>query len=723
MNRAQRRQTARTAKQARRKGIAPPTAANLKSDVIRDMEAAVGFHQAGELTRAAGLYQSVLDRYPDLPDALNFLGIIAGDMGQAEKAFTLVKRSLVLDPSNAIYHNNHGNIFRQTGDFYDAIRAYQRAIRYAPNYAVAHNNLGIALNRTGQTTEAEAAFRQAIANDACYFDAYNNLGTGLYLQARYDEAAMAFREAVSVAPKEPSARNNLANVLAMLGKIDEAEQVCREAVEIDGSHVISHITLGGVLEAQGQFFEAEIAFRTALDLNPQIPTAWNNLGNLFRAQGRPIDAINAFRRAIALEPNNAMAHSNLLFSLALDPEVSPISILAEARNWDARHAVPLAKNIQRHGNERSRDRRLRVGYVSADFHDHAVGRFLSPLYATHDRQQFEIFSYADVARVDDQTSWFEQHSDHWCRSFGMADNQLAERIRHDGIDVLIDVAGHTAGNRLLAFAEEPAPVQASWLGYGGTTGLKAMGWRITDHHTDPTGSDAHYCEKLLRLPDSLFCYAPNENFPDVQSAPVEVNGFVTFGSLNNFSKINDRTLRCWAGILAAVPNSRMVIKGRGLGDSQLRQRVSKIFAAQGVSEGRLELFDYLRDKQSHLSLFGKIDIMLDSFPYSGATTVCEALWMGVPSVTIAGDKYVSRMATGILNVVGADELVADNEQAYLELARSLAATPEKIITYRKTLRQRTATSPLTDQKAFVTAMENAIRQMWCNWCDEGTRHG
>jgi len=172
-----------------------------------------------------------------------------------------------------------------------------------------------------------------------------------------------------------------------------------------------------------------------------------------------------------------------------------------------------------------------------------------------------------------------------------------------------------------------------------------------------------------------------------------------------------------------VPNSRMVIKGRGLGDSQLRQRVSKIFAAQGVSEGRLELFDYLRDKQSHLSLFGKIDIMLDSFPYSGATTVCEALWMGVPSVTIAGDKYVSRMATGILNVVGADELVADNEQAYLELARSLAATPEKITTYRKTLRQRTATSPLTDQKVFVTAMENAIRQMWCNWCDEGTRHG
>ena len=412
MNRAQRRQTARTAKQARKKGIAPPVAANLTSDVIQDMESAVRFHQTGDLTRAAGLYQSVLDRYPDLPDALNFLGIIAGDMGQSEKALALVKRSLVLDPANAVYHNNYGNIFRQTGAFEEAIAAYQKAIRYAPDYAVAYNNLGVALNRTGQETDAEVAFRQAISIDPHYFDAYNNLGTGLYLQARYDEAVVVFREAVSVGPIEPSARNNLANVLAMLGKIDEAEQVCRDAVEIDGGHAISQVTLGGVLESQGKFIEAEIAFRTALDLNPKMPAAWNNLGNLFRAQGRPIDAINAFRRAIALEPGNAMAHSNLLFSLSLDPEVSPISILAEARNWNLRHAVSRSKNVPSHRNEPSRGRCLRVGYVSADFHDHAVGRFLTPLYAVHDRKQVEIYSYADVARVDDQTNWFEEHSDH-----------------------------------------------------------------------------------------------------------------------------------------------------------------------------------------------------------------------------------------------------------------------------------------------------------------------
>ena len=250
-----------------------------------------------------------------------------------------------------------------------------------------------------------------------------------------------------------------------------------------------------------------------------------------------------------------------------------------------------------------------------------------------------------------------------------------------------------------------------------------MGWRITDRHIDPIRNGAHYCEKLIRLPDSLFCYAPDEKFPETLTAPVDVNGFVTFGSLNNFSKTNDRTLRCWAEILAAVPNSRMVIKGRGLGDPQLSQRVRKIFAAKDVSEDRLELLDHLRNKQDHLSLFSKIDIMLDSFPYSGATTICEALWMGVPTLTIAGDKYVSRMASGILKIVGLDELVADDEQTYVELAKSLASAPEQIMTYRKTLRERTATSPLTDQKRFVAAMEDAIRHMWCNWCDEVIPHG
>ncbi|NKB21583.1 MAG: tetratricopeptide repeat protein [Alphaproteobacteria bacterium] len=723
MNRAQRRQTARSTKKARKQGVALPAAANMTSDIVRDMEIAVGFHQAGELTRAANLYQSVLDRYPDLPDALNFLGIIASDMGQSEKALSLVKRSLTLDPANAVYHNNHGNILRQIGSFPDAVDAYRNAIRYAPAYAVAYNNLGIALNRDGHAKDAESAFRRAIEIEPQYFDAYNNLGTGLYLQARFDEAATVFRKAVSVAPKQPSARNNLANVLAMLGKIEEAECVCRDALEIDNSHAISQVTLGGVLEAQGQFFEAEIAFRTALDLNADMPAAWNNLGNLFRVQGSPIDAINAFRRAIAMEPGNAMAHSNLLFSLALDPEVSPLSILAEARNWNTRHAAPLTKKIQPNRNKPVKDRRLRVGYVSPDFHDHAVARFLTPLYAAHDRQRVEIFSYADVARIDNQTRWFEQHSNHWCPTFGMADAQLAEKIRRDGIDVLIDVTGHTAGNRLLAFAEKPAPVQASWLGYGGSTGMDAMGWRITDSYIDPVGNDTHYCEELIRLPNSLFCYAPDENYPEIRCSPIEENGFVTFGSLNNFSKINDRTLRCWASILAAVPNARMVIKGRGLGDPQLRQRVLGVFAAKGVMADRLDLFDHLPEKHGHLSLFSKIDVMLDSFPYSGATTVCESLWMGVPTITIAGDRYVSRMASGVLNVVGLSELIAEDERTYVACARSLAAAPVRVATYRETMRERAAASPLADQNRFVAAMEDAIRHMWCKWCDEVTPHG
>tara|TARA_Y100001936_G_scaffold253585_1_gene319168 strand:- start:11896 stop:14067 length:2172 start_codon:yes stop_codon:yes gene_type:complete len=723
MNRAQRRQTSRLAKRARKRGVQPPVAANLTSDIIRDLESAVTLHQSGDLTRAAGLYQSVLDRYPDLPDALNFLGVIAGELGQAEKALELIERSLTLDPANAVYHNNHGNILRQVGAFDEAIAAYKTAVGHAPEYAVAHNNLGIALNRCGMARDAEHSFRKAIEIEPEYYEAYNNLGTGLYLQARFEEASTVFREAISVAPKELSARNNLANVMAMLGKIDDAEKQCREAISIDDSHAITQLTFGGVLEAQGRFFEAEVAFRTALDLEPNMPAAWNNLGNLFRAMGQPVDAINSFRRAIALDPSNAMAHSNLLFSLSLDPATSAMTIKGEAENWNSRHAASLKEIKKLHLNDPISDRRIRVGYVSPDFHDHAVGRFLSPLYACHGRDKVEIYSYADVARVDDQTRWFETHSDCWRRTFGQGDEQLAEQIREDKIDVLIDVAGHTAGNRLLTFARQPAPVQASWLGYGGTTGLEAMGWRITDSVTDPIENEDHYCENLIRLPDSLFCYAGDDDLPAITDPPFETAGYLTFGSLNNFSKLNDDTLRCWAEIVSAVPNSRMLIKGRGLGDQQLRQRVTAIFSAEGISPDRLDLLDHLPKKSDHLSLFSKIDIMLDTFPYSGATTICEALWMGVPVITMAGDKYVSRMAAGILKVAKLEELIAENRQSYIRLAKSLADQKNRISNYRKTLRRQVMHSPIADQKQFVTAMESVIRHMWTDWCNGVEPHG
>ncbi len=618
MNRAERRQSARANRKARKRGLAPTPPRAMTADIVHDMEAAVACHQSGDLISAARLYQGVIQRFPDQPDALHFLGVIAGEMGDVEKAVKLIDRSLQLDPGNAVYFNNYGNVLRQAGAPMDATAAYRRAVQFAPDYGVAHNNLGIALSRCGQTEKAEKSFRRAIKIEPAYFDAHNNLGTCLYIQRRMEDAVSAFRAAVTADPGQPSGYNNLANALAMLGLSDEAEAACREALRRDPDHGGTHVVLGGLLEASGHFSDAEDAYRTALRIRDTSPEAWNNLGNLLRAEARHAEAIDAFRTAVGLQPANAMAHSNLLFSLALDPHMTGEMLLAEAKIWNQCHAAEPIDNVTSrstpHPNLPNKARRLRVGYVSPDFRDHAVGSFLAPLFDAHDRAQFEVFAYADVARPDKQTGWFESRADGWRNSFGWADSRLVQQIRDDCIDVLIDVAGHTGGNRLLSFAQRPAPVQASWLGYGGSTGMDAIGWHITDARTDPEPSTAHYCEKLIRLPQSLFCYRPESEAPPVRPLPVDSAEHITFGSFNNLSKVDDRAVACWAKAMARVPGSRMVLKGRGFDDAGLRTRFLDKFAACDITADRLDLIGYVADKISHLRAIGAVDMVLDTFP-------------------------------------------------------------------------------------------------------------
>lgn len=718
MNRAERRQSARASRRARQRGRAPTPPRAMTADIVQDMERAVACHRAGDLISAARLYQGVIKRFPDQPDALHFLGVIAGEMGEVEKAVKLIDRSLQLDPGNAVYFNNYGNALRQAGAPMDATAAYRRAVQLAPDYAVAHNNLGIALSRGGELEKAERSYRRAIAIEPGYFDAHNNLGTCLYIQRRLEDAVAAFHGAIAADPGQPSGYNNLANALAMLGRPHEAEAACRTALERDPDHCGTHVVLGGLLEAAGRFSDAEAAYRTALGLREDSPAAWNNLGNLLRNQARYGEAIEALRRAVALQPGNAMAHSNLLFSLALDPDMTGAMLLDAAREWSRCHASgPWEEDAApsrpaRRPAASDRDRRLRVGYVSPDFRDHAVGSFLAPLFEAHDRARVELFAYADVARPDARTGWFESRADGWRNAFGWPDARLAQQIRDDRIDVLIDVAGHTAGNRLLTFARRPAPVQASWLGYGGSTGMDAMGWRVTDARTDPDSAAAHYCERLVRLPHSLFCYQPDGAAPAVAPPPLDAAGHITFGSFNNLSKINDRAVACWAAVMAGLPDSRLAVKGRGFGDAAVRARFLATFAAHGVDPGRLDLIGYAADKAAHLAAIGSVDMVLDTFPYSGATTTCEALWMGVPVVTIAGDRYVARMAAGLLGCVGLDELVAADEDDYVARATALARDPDRLRRLRAGLRDRVASSPLCDAKSFAAAMEGAIRHMW-----------
>jgi predicted O-linked N-acetylglucosamine transferase (SPINDLY family) len=392
-------------------------------------------------------------------------------------------------------------------------------------------------------------------------------------------------------------------------------------------------------------------------------------------------------------------------------------IFAESRQWETNHAVlGTARKIDQ-AHDRDPERRLRIGYVSPNFRRHSVSYFLSPLIAGHDHRLFEVFCYAQVANPDNVTKRFRRLADGWCSTVGMTTSAIADRIRNDGIDILVDLAGHTANNRLLVFAERPAPVQVTWLGYPNTTGLSAMDYRLTDAVADPEGpGDNLHTETLIRLPAGFLCFTPAPETPPVTDPPVLANGHVTFGSFNNPSKVTASVVASWARILEAVPGSRLLLKNRSLADDGTRQRYSALFAERGISEERLIFHAWIASMSGHLGAYGRIDIGLDPFPYNGTTTTCEALWMGVPVITLQGDRHASRVGASILKTVGQGEMIADSVDDYVDAAVKLAENTDALTSLRRDLRPAMAASPLWDAAGFTRDVESAYRDMWRRWC-------
>ncbi len=372
------------------------------------------------------------------------------------------------------------------------------------------------------------------------------------------------------------------------------------------------------------------------------------------------EAIAAYRQAVALKPDFVKAHSNLVFTLHYHPGYEAQTIAEEHRRWDRQHAEPLRQFMLPHVNDRNSDRRLRIGYVSPDFRDHAVGRFLLPLLAHQDRQHFEVYAYSQVRVHDAMTELFRSQVNQWRSTVSLSDEQLAGLVRQDQIDILVDLAGHSAGGRLLVFARKPAPVQITWLGYPNSTGLNTMDYRITDAFADPPGlGDALYSEQLVRLPQTNWVYHPPENGPPPRPGSARAPDRrplvapVTFGCFNNFAKVTDPMLVLWGRILQAVPGSRLLLKAQGLGSQSARQRTLELFSNGGIDPGRLELRGFAPGRGAHLALYNRVDIALDPFPYHGTTTTCEALWMGVPVITLAGETHVSRVGVSLLSNMGA----------------------------------------------------------------------
>jgi predicted O-linked N-acetylglucosamine transferase (SPINDLY family) len=668
----------------------------------------------GELDAAIAAFRQAIALKPDLAETHIYLGNALRDRGQLDAAIAAFRQAIVLKPQYPEAFNNLGVALKDKGQFDAAIAAFQQAITLKPQYAEAHCNLGAVLKDTGQIDAAIVAFRQAITIKTDYAEAYGNLGLALGIKGQVDAAIAAFRQAITYNPNIPEAYSNLGVALNDKGQRDAAIAAYRQAIVLNPNFPDAHNNLGVALKDQGRFDEAVAAFQRAIAQKPNYADAYGNLGVVLKDQGQLDEAVGAYRQALALAPDNARNHSNFLYTLHFHPAYDAQTLAAEHRRWNIRHAAPLRLFIQPHTNERSPERRLRVGYVSPDFRDHVVGRNLVPLFRNLDRERFETFCYADVAFPDQHTEEFRRCAGTFRVVSSMDHETLAAQIRADGIDILVDLALHMAGNRLLAFARRPAPVQVTFAGYPGSTGLDTIDYRLTDPYLDPpeAGVDELYAEQSIRLPATFWCYDPLENTPVVGPLPALTNGYVTFGCLNNFCKVNEGVLKLWAQVMAGVAGSRLVLLAE---EGSHRERTLQMLEGLGVSRQRVN-FEARRPHPLYLKMYQQIDIGLDTLPYNGHTTSLDGYFMGVPVMTLVGNTVVGRAGLSQLTNLGMPELIAPTPEEYVRIARDLACDLDRLANIRATLRGRMQASPLMDAPGFTRGIEAAYRQMWRQWC-------
>ncbi len=491
-----------------------------------------------------------------------------------------------------------------------------------------------------------------------------------------------------------------------------AQLRCEEALEREPEQADALHLMGLMAHRLRDLPFATEYFERSIQARPGDAVFHNNLGSVLVDSGRTEEAAVVFRQALALDPGSRAARANLLFVLALLPGGRPQEVYAEHLAWANSHADPLLAHTQVHRNARDPQRRLRIGYVSADFREHALSYFVEPALARHEREAFEVFCYHGGSVVDEVTRRLMQHAEHWSNIADMDDAAAAQLIRADGIDILVDVSGHTSGNRLLLFGRKPAPLQVSFLGYLNTTGMKAIDYRISDSYADPPGvSDCVHTEKLLRLPRTLWCYRPPEDAPPVSELPALRRGHVTFASFNHIAKLNPRVLELWADLLRQVPGSRLLVMA--VPDEGAAARIRRGLA--GIDEDRVSTLGRL-GRAGYWQQFAAVDIALDPFPYAGGATTCDTLWMGVPVVTLAGDYGFSRSGVTILANAGLSHLIAQTAEDYVGLARGLAGDLGGLFRLRAGMRERLRSSPLTDASAYARDLESAYRDIWRDWC-------
>ncbi len=656
--------------------------ANLRSALaIQENDAGSALARQGKLSEAADCHRRALELNPDFTDAHDALASVLTRQHQLDQAVACYRRSLELEPKRVETHNNLGIVLLKQTKFDEAAAQFQRAIELQPDHVDALNNLGVTLAKQNKFDQAIECYRRALELNSSHANAHYNLATALMGQQRFEEAASCYRRALALKPDRAEAHYNLAYAQLMRDELEQSAESCRRALE----------------------------------LNPDYPDAQNNLGDVLMRQGRVDEAIECFRRALELEPRKAKAHSNILLAMHYQSSVTPSELAAEHSRYEELHAAPLRTSWQPHGNTRDPNRRLRLGFVSGDLGFHPVGYFLVRMLEKLDHRQAEVVCYSDRLKVDAMTNRIRAASACWRDVNAQNDQQLADQIRVDGIDVLFDLAGHTSGNRLLVFARKPAPIQVTWIGYVGTTGLRAMDFLLADRYQVPDAAEAYIRERVLRMPDGYVCYDPPAYAPQMEALPALRRGYLTFGSFNYQAKISTQVIDVWSQILRRVSNARLVLKYRNLDAASVSRRIVEQFAKRGIVPERLELLGW-SPHQDLLREYQRIDIALDTFPYSGGLTTCEALWMGVPVVTCLGDTFASRHALTHLSNVGLTETVAKDLNEYVELATLLSADLPRIAGIRSRLRSQMTDSPICNGDRFAGNLMKLLRGVWREWC-------
>ncbi|KAL2250806.1 probable UDP-N-acetylglucosamine--peptide N-acetylglucosaminyltransferase SPINDLY [Sesamum indicum] len=683
---------------------------------------------AGNTQEGIQKYYEAIKIDPHYAPAYYNLGVVYSEMMQYDTALNCYEKAAIERPMYAEAYCNMGVIYKNRGDLESAIACYERCLTVSPNFEIAKNNMAIALTDLGTKVKLEGDINQGVAyyKKALYYnwhyaDAMYNLGVAYGEMLKFDMAIVFYELAFHFNPHCAEACNNLGVIYKDRDNLDKAVECYQMALSIKPNFSQSLNNLGVVYTVQGKMDAAASMIEKAIVANPTYAEAYNNLGVLYRDAGNISLAVEAYEQCLKIDPDSRNAGQNRLLAMNYINEGTDDKLYEAHRDW-GRRFMRLFPQYTSWDNIKDPERPLVIGYVSPDYFTHSVSYFIEAPLIYHDYANYKVVVYSAVVKADAKTNRFRErvlkNGGTWRDIYGIDEKKVASMVREDKIDILVELTGHTANNKLGMMACRPAPVQVTWIGYPNTTGLPTIDYRITDALADPPDTKQKHVEELVRLPNSFLCYTPSPEAGPVCPTPALSNGFVTFGSFNNLAKITPKVLQVWARILCAVPNSRLIVKCKPFCCDSVRQQFLSTLEKLGLESLRVDLLPLILLNHDHMQAYSLMDISLDTFPYAGTTTTCESLYMGVPCVTMGGSVHAHNVGVSLLKTVGLSNLVAKNEDEYVEMALQLASDITALSNLRMKLRDLMIKSPLCDGSEFTQHLESAYRNMWWRYCKD-----